>query len=274
MTTGSGDEPTADSWSSATEFGRSTTAGTVLKTAGLYIRRDPVLAVPFGVVGLLVALADWLRTQDPLSVAQPDSFEQTLSVQYSIFPTGTARTVRHADALVDLRVSYLLGAVALELLVPLAVGLAGWLTITRALDSARRPRSLVRYLGVLLAVIVLPWILGAPTIDVENVLLGTVALLAAALVLVRLFLLPGLLAAGRPFLTALRESVRVSQGSQWPLFWLIVTVGLTSWGLAQVPIAGGFLSTAVVAPVHAVSLAVLLRDDPDDDHAADWPQAS
>ena len=33
--------------------------------------------------------------------------------------------------------------------------------------------------------------------------------------------------------------------------------GIGSWALARVPLAGAFLSTAVIAPIHAVSLAVV-----------------
>lgn len=259
MTTGSGDGTTADSRASATPSGTPVTVGTVLKTVTSRVRRDPVLVVPFAVAGLLVACADWLRQQDPVPVATPDSFGQTISIQYSIFPRGTARTVRRVDALLDLRPSYFVGAAALELLVLLAVGLAGWLTITRALAVERRLDSLAGYLGFLSVVVVLPRILGSPTVDVDSLLLGVLAFLVAALVLIRLFLFPGLLAAGCRATTALRESVRQSRGSRWALFWLLVVFGLASWGLAQVPIAGGFLSTAVVAPAHAISLAVLIR---------------
>lgn len=237
----------------------SVTVGTVLKTASAHIRHDPVLIVPFAVVGLLVALADWLRKWDPLPVATPDAFGQTVSVQYSVFPMGTARTVRRVGALVDLQIPYFFGAVALELLVLLAVGLAGWLTITRALGAERRLDSLARYLGVLSAVAILFRVLGSSTITTDSLLLGALAFFAVYLVLVHLFLFPGCLVAGSQFTTALRESVQESRGQGWSLFWLIVVFGLASWGLAQIPIAGGGLSTAVVAPIHAVSLAVLIR---------------
>lgn len=260
MTTEPSDNSDTDARASTTPLDAPITVGTVLKTAGAHIRRDPVLIVPFTIAGLLVALVDWLRTWDPLPVAMPDSFGQTLSIQYSIFPMGTTRTVRHVDALIDLRLSYFVGAVALELLVLLAVGLAGWLTITRALATERRLDSLARYLGGLAVVAIPPRILGSPTLNVDSLLLGVLAFLVAALVLVRLFLLPGCLAAGCQVTTAFREGVRQSRGIRWPLFWLIVVFGLASWGLARIPIAGGFLSTTVVSSVHAVSLAVLLRE--------------
>lgn len=232
---------------------------TVLKTAGSRIRHDPVLTVPFAVVGLFVAFADRFRELDPIPVATPDSFGQIFSIQYSIVPKGTARTIRHVDALLDLQIPYLVGAIALELLVLLAIGLAGWLTITRALGTQHCFDSLARYLGFLSAVALLFRGVGSLTVTVDSLLLDVVAFLVTFLVLVRLFFLPGLLVAGCRYTTALRKSVKASLGKRWTLFWLIVVFGLASWMMAQIPIVGGGLSTVVVAPIHAVSLAVLLQ---------------
>lgn len=238
---------------------RRPTAGPVLKAAGTRIRDDPVLVVPFAVAGLLVAVADWLRNWDPIPAATPDSFGQTVNIEFSIVPSGTPRTVRHVDALVDLQTPYLVGAVALEAIVFVAVGLAGWLTITRALNTDRQFDSLASYLGFFAAVVVPPHLLDYPTLDFSSLLLGGVAIIVFSLVVVRVFLVPGLLAAGKPFSTALRESIRKSRGMGWSLFWLSLVFGLSSWGLAHLPLAGGFLSTAVVGTVQAVSLAVLVR---------------
>ncbi|WP_254764000.1 hypothetical protein [Natrinema marinum] len=222
------------------------------------LRRDPGLVVPFTIAGLLVALADRLRRWDPLPVATPDSFTRTVSVQQSVFPQGTPRTVRHVGAFVDLRLPYLLGAVALESLVVLVIGLAGWMTITRAFGAERRLESAARYLGLLSVVALLSRSFGSPSLEVGSLVLGALAIITVALVGIHLFLFPGFLAAGESFATALRKSFLAPRGRRWPVFWLIGLLGLASWGLAQVPVAGGFLSTAVVAPVHAVSLAVLL----------------
>ncbi|WP_132059679.1 hypothetical protein [Halorussus amylolyticus] len=235
------------------------TATAVLRAAGARVRRAPHLVAPFALAGLVVALADWLRRYDPIPAATPDWVGRTLSIQYSIFPQGTARTVRPVGGLLDLRTPYLVGSVALELVVVLAVGLAGWATITRALGTERRVGSLARYLGVLSAIAIAPRLLGTPSVDVESVLLGVPLVVAFSLVLVHLFALPGLLATGRGFPTALAASARRSRGRRWPLFWLVVVFGVASWGLARVPMAGGFLSTALVGPIHAVSLAVLVE---------------
>lgn len=259
MTTESGDGATGNVRSPATDIGPSQSPTTVLKETGTRIRRDPVLLVPFAIAGVLVGLADWLRVWDPIPAATPASVGGTIGVDFSIFPKGTARTVRHVGALIDLETPYLLGALGLELLVVLAIGLAGWFTIDRVLGSEQGRRSLGRYLLALLVLLVPLRLLGARSLEFGSVLLGVLALLVFALVAVWLFLFPGLLAAGLRLSAALGESVRQSRGIQGTLLVLVVVFGLASWGLAQLPVVGGASSTAVVGVAHAVTLGVLLR---------------
>ncbi|WP_265108206.1 hypothetical protein [Halosolutus halophilus] len=233
----------------------------VLKSALGRIRRDPVLAVPFAVVGVLVALGDWLRQHDPIPMTSSDALSQSVSIQYSVLPQGTARTVRHVGALVDLKRQYLLWAVGLEVFVLLAVGIAGWVTIAQALDTYSRLRALSRYLIVLAAIVSIPQLLGGSSVDINNFLLGLVLLAMALFVLTRLFLFPALLVTGSGFVTALRQSYRRSRGQGMTIAGLIIVIGLAYWGLATVPVAGGFLSTAVVAPIHAVAIVTVLSAD-------------
>lgn len=236
----------------------------VLKSVLGRIRRDPVLAVPFAVVGVLVALVDWLRQHDPIPMASTDALSQSVSIQYSVLPQGTARTVRHVGALVDLKTRYLLWAVGLEVLVPLAVGIAGWVTIARALDTHARLRALSRYLIALAVIVSIPQLLGVSSVDITNFLLGLVLLAIALFVLTRLFLFPALLVAGSGFVRALRQSYRRSHGQGMTIAGLIIVIGLAYWGLATVPVAGGFLSTAVVAPIHAVAIETVFSADSHD----------
>ncbi|MFD1589327.1 hypothetical protein ACFR9U_20305 [Halorientalis brevis] len=258
------DEPEMDARSrQASPATRLSTVG-VIRAALRRIRRDPVLAVPFAVVGVLVALADWLRQSDPIPVAAPDAFSDSVSLQYSVLPQGTARTVRQVDALIDLTLPYLLWAVGLELVVALAVGLAGWLTISRTLDSRSHPRTLGRYLLALGAIVSLPQLLGVSPVNIDNFLLGLALLAALLFVFVRLFLVPAFLVTGSGFVAALRQSARRSRGHGMTFAGLIIVVGLASWGLATVPIAGGLLSTALVAPVHAVALGIISSPETDD----------
>ncbi|WP_018257633.1 hypothetical protein [Halomicrobium katesii] len=231
----------------------------VLRAALTELQRDPRLLAPFAVAGLLVALVDWLRQRDPISVVTPHWMDQTVSLQYSVFPRGTARTSRSVGALVDLELPSLLGAVALEAVVPLAVGTAGWLTMTRVLDRDSGRASLGRYLAVL-ASLTVPLRLFAPVqFSPDSVPLILLSLVVLSLVLVSLFALPGYLAAGYGVLRALGASAATARGRRLQLFGLVLTFGLAAWGMARVPVAGGFLSTALVAPVQAVSIAVLVR---------------
>lgn len=235
-----------------------TTIGALYRSVGRHVRRNPALVVPFVVAGLLVALADRVRQWDPIPVATPRSFEQTLSVQYSVFPSGTARTGRELGALLDLHLSYFLGAVALELLVPLVIGVAGWVTIVRTVDADYRLDSLARYLGCFLAVALISLVVGSSNVGIDSAPVGILAIVVVSLLGVRLFLLPGFVARGARLTTAVTRSVRQSRGNGWLLFSLIVVFGLTSWGFAQISVVGGLLSTAIVAPIHAVSIATLL----------------
>src|SRR6056297_2221235 len=75
----------------------------VLRRVVVAFRRQPQLLGPFALTGLVVAAADWLRRTDPLPTYQTPALQKTLSVQYALFPAGTARTARSVDALVNLR---------------------------------------------------------------------------------------------------------------------------------------------------------------------------
>lgn len=231
----------------------------VLRRVVATLRERPRWLLPFALAGLVVAAADWLRRTDPLPAYQTPALQKTVSVQYALFPAGTAQTGRTVDALVNLRLRYLLGAVALELAVLLAVAGAGYLTLARVLDTDRRAGAGYRYGAVVSVVQFLPVWLGPVDITVGNLLVGLVAIGLFSVVAVRLYLLPGLVVAGRPVWTALAESRRRSFGVGWSLFGLIVVFGLGSWALALVPVVGGFLSTALVAPAQAVSIGVMLR---------------
>lgn len=233
---------------------------TLLQRVGSYIRHQPRSVIPFVVAGVVVAITDWIRTTDPLPMLVPDSFSETVSVQYRIVPMGTQRTARAVDALVNLRTPYLLGAVALELLVLASVAGAGYLTLRWVLGTNGNRRVAVRYGLLVTAVGFVPQWLGMAQFTFTNLVVGIVAIVLFSVVAVRLFLFPGFVVAGESARTALRQSRHRSRGIGWTLFGLVVVFGVTSWGLAQIPVAGGFLSTAVVGSVHATALGVLVRD--------------
>lgn len=233
--------------------------GRVLKRAMIRLRRDPLLGFPFVIAGLVVALADAIRAWDPLPVTTPEWVGKSLSIQYSFFPSGPARTIRELGAFIDLRTLYVLGALTLEFAVFLVVGLAGWVTITRALGTERHLGSLSRYLGVFGVIGSIPVLLGPTSVTFDSLPLALLGIVVISLVSVRFFLFPGFIARGDRVTVALEHSMRASKGAFWPLLSLVIIFGLGYWVLASVPFVGGFLSTGIVAPIHAVALAVLLE---------------
>jgi hypothetical protein len=189
----------------------------------------------------------------------PEWVGRTLSVQYSLFLSGPARTIRGLSAFVDLRVPYVLAAFTLECVVFFSVGLAGWVTITRALDTDRCLGSLGRYLGAFAVIGSIPVLLGPTSVTLNSLPLALLGVVVASVVSVRLFMFPGFLADGDRPTVALRHSLRASQGVFWPVLSLVIVFGLGYWVLARVPLVGGALSTGIVAPVHSVALVVLVE---------------
>jgi len=219
------------------------------------IRDDPGLVVPFVVAGVIVAAVDWLRRVDPLPTGDPSWMYDTVSVQYNVFPDGVSRTTRTVGAFVHLELPVLAWGVALEALAVLAVAVAGWYTITRCLTTDRN--SLARYTGWVIVLSALPRFLALEG-SVGLLPLGLVAFVVAAIVVSYLFLLPGFLAAGYRFDHAVRRSGDASIGIRLPFVVTAVILGLGAWTLARVPLAGGFLSTAVVGTTQAVLIGGLV----------------
>lgn len=226
---------------------------------GAAVRRlvdDPLLAAPFAVAGLILALVDWLRLRGPVP---PGTGQQvtgtTVSIAFHVYPTGVRATGLRVGAVLDLRPEYLARVLGVELLALLAVGVAGWLTFVRALDLDRDPRQLLAYLGFVVALRAF-YRLFVPLDDVG--LLTVVAFLVLLTVMVRLFAAPALVVGGEGFVSAVRTSATASRGQAWTLFGIVLLVGLAAWFLGSLP-AGAFLSTAVVAPVHALAVVVVVE---------------
>lgn len=234
------------------------TIGTVLREVAWHLRRDPVLAVPFTAVGALLAAADYLRRVDPIAAAITGA-GNGIDLEYPIFPRGTARTGRTLGGVVDLDFPYLLWAVGLEALVLAAVGLAGFATIAWTTDARVRdsPVALLRYVAVLAGMTVAFQALGRTEFEPGGMLAVLVAVIVLLQVLVRIALTPAFLVAGRGLAEAVRDSVAASRGIGWPLFGVVLTVGLAAAALGRVPVAGPYLSTAVVATVQSVALGVV-----------------
>lgn len=77
---------------------------------------------------------------------------------------------------------------------------------------------------------------------------------------VRLFLVPAAVVAGDGVIGTVRESNRRARGHGWTVLGLVLLFGIATWLLGAVPRVGALLSTALVAPVHAVAAAVLYEE--------------
>ena len=222
------------------------------------LRSNPTVWIPFLTAGCLLTFVDVFRERDPLPV-QPTVSESTLQITHSLYPTGTTETSRSLDALVDLPLDTFAYATGLEFLAIGIVAAAGWLTMTRASETAARTRRFTVYTGGILLLSLLEHSGSAIDLDfTPNSLLVAIAAFAVlAFVAVRLFFLPIAVLHVEPLRAAPKESWQRSRGYGAVLFALIVMFGLASGWLATLPYIGVVLSMTVVGTTHAISIAIL-----------------
>ena len=231
-----------------------TSVADVLRESVARVAADPALALPFVVAGLVLTAVDWFRLRDPVPTTTPtQAGDVTVHVAYQFYPAGVRGTGTRLAALVDLELPYLAWTVGSELAAFLAVAVAGWLVLSRAADAERTRGGLAGYLAFAVGAHVL--LRGFALFDGLG-WLTLVALVAYLSVAVRLFAAPALVVAGRDLGASVRESARLSAGEVATVVGLVVLVGLAAWLLGSVPVVGALLSTAIVAPVHAVAAVV------------------
>jgi len=248
------------------ERGPSATA--ILAESVRRLVRDPALALPFAIAGVVLALVDRLRLRDPVPTTSPQQFgDVTVGVSFPVYPSGVRSTGLDLAALVDLRPWYLLRTVGLEALAVLAVAFAGWLTISRAADVTPSREQLVSYIWFVVAVRLL---LGAFDVFDGLAWVTLLALVALAVAFVRLFAAPALVVVGaadggaRSVRAATGRSSRLAHGRGATVFGLVVAFGVAAWLLGSVPAVGALVSTALVAPVHAVAVVTFAESvDPE-----------
>jgi len=258
----------------------STSVSGLLRASVGRIVADPWLAVPFLVAGVVLTGVDWLRAHDSVPTTTPELVgDVTVSVAYRFYPTGLRATGTRPAALVDLDPGYLAWTLGLELAALLAVAIAGWLTLSRAMDAAESgvhstssDRSgsarfdsarfssdrldfdrLGPYLGFVVVAHVLVGLFGL--LDGLG-WLAVVGFVVYAAVAVRLFAAPALVVGGSGVRAAMRRSHWHAVGEGATVFGLVVLFGLGAWLLGSVPVVGALASTALVAPVHAVATVV------------------
>lgn len=246
----------------------------VLSASVARLRRDPWLLLPFLVAGALRALVDWLRRRDPIPVREmpvPTADGLHVHVEYAGYPAGASRTRVTLDALVGLEVEYLAWGIGLQLLVVLAVAVAGALTIARAEDTEPSGAAVGRFLGYVVGFGAAHRVLGSVDLLQGMGPLGVVPLAILLYLYVQLFAVPGLLVEGRSVGAAVRESTRRVRGVRWAVAGLVFAIGIGTWLLAAVPHLGAALGTVVVAPLHAVAIVAVVErtaDDPGGDRSA------
>lgn len=222
------------------------------------VRRDPALAVPFALAGVVLTVVDWLRLWDPIPARTVEGLSSgTISVTFHVYPTAAQRTARSIGALVDLKSQYLAWAIGLELLAILALGVAGWYTLARATGVDPSIRGLGSYLGFVVVVQAAFRLFG--TFGDLGPFWGLVLLVVVLSAMVRLFVAPAFVARGDGLSAAARQSAAVTTGRVIVVGSLVVAFGLATWLLGSVPVVGAFLSGALVAPIHAVSIAILVE---------------
>lgn len=241
--------------------GSSNGSPTVLGSTGARLRDDPFCWLPFAVAGLVLLAADRLRATDSLPTA-PGPSETTVTVPYTIYPTGTTTTTRPLESLVDLRAPMLAYGLGLEVLALIAVAGAGWLTMTRAGGLPYRLERFGAYAALVVGIDLLFRAVDAAGLEYAggSLLVALVLLGLVAFVAVRLFLVPVAVVTGDGLVRSLSESWRRARGRGWTILGLIVLFGFGSQLLVRVPYVGTALAVTVVGTVHAVSLVVLTDD--------------
>lgn len=226
------------------------------------LRDDPALFAPFLLVGIVRTVVDWLHRRDPIPTLERTGLGTDgidIQVEFVGYPTGIGQTRRPLESLIGLEPHYLGWGLALYALPLVAVTVAGAVTMARAMDRPVRFEDVTSLFGFVVALDLLQRLLGSIDVLQGMGLWGLVPLAIYFALFVRLFLVSGLLVAGRPLRPALRESGRFVDGRGWSLFVLLLAIGLSAWLLSLPPVVGPVLSSALVAPVHAVAIVVILE---------------
>ncbi|WP_137289025.1 hypothetical protein [Natronorubrum halophilum] len=232
----------------------------VLSAAVGRLRRNPSVLVPFAVAGMVLSVVDALRRRDPIPTLEYGGLDEaTVYVEFPGYPTGVNRTTLPLESLVGLEAPYLAWGFGLYALSVVAVSLAGVITLTRLLDGETRLGPLPSYLGFVVGIDLAYRLLESIDALQQMGLFGLVPLAALFAVVVWLFPVPGLVAAGASPWTAIRHAGIWTRGVRWSVLGVILVLGIGTWLLTSVPVIGAFLGSALVAPVHAVAIVSLFE---------------
>jgi len=204
------------------------------------VSRRPVLLAAFALAALVVALADVARILDPVGNAVPNAIGSGLSLTVLTYPSGTRVTMVTPGALVGLEPWWVLAAVGLGVVGPVAAGAATTWTVARA---AKREVTTERVLATTTYVLVVAaawhastWVTAAFPAVVAPLLLVGIWLSA------RLFPAPALAALDRSPFDAASEAYALTRGRTFGCLLSVVGAGTLGAVLANLP------SVAAVSP--------------------------
>lgn len=232
----------------------------VLSTAFARLRRDPWLFVPFVVAGVMLSVGDWLRHRDPIPVIGREGLRDgQLTVEFAGYPKGVSQTSVPLESLIGLELPYLVWGIGAQSMALIVICAAGVVTIARTLAVGADLRAGVRYLAFVVGLDLFYRVLGSISVFQGMGVFGIVLLVALLYVFVRLFFVPGFLVTGETLSSAIHRSVAMSRKNGWSVCGLVLLFGIGVWFVAAVPYFGTLLSASLVAPVHAVVIAVFLE---------------
>jgi hypothetical protein len=237
----------------------------VRRAIGVVWRR-PRLLFAFALAAVVVALADVARILDPVGNAVPNAVDSGVSLGVMTHPSGTRVAVVDPGAFVGLELQWVLAAVVLGLVAPVAVGAATTWTVARATNrdvTATRVRSTTTYcVAVVVTWQASTWVVAAiPE-------LGAPLLFVGLWLAARLFPAPALAAMDRSPLDAASEAYALTGPRSVWLAVSVVGAGTLGTLLANHPSVaaisssdpafalGTFLSYAVAGAVGAVASTI------------------
>lgn len=221
------------------------------------LRSTPSAVFALILAGAIISGIDWLQLHDPIPTVGFSGVQQgDFAISYGIVITILSQATVPLSAFVDLKTQWFAWAIGLEALSLVVVISASVFALARLLNIPLTSTAVIRYTAVVT-------LFQVATGDIQfeggsAVLFVPVAILLFVLA-VHLFPLPGLLVAGYPIRSALRQSWNLAAGNGWTLFGVIVVVGGLNHLLASVPVVGA-LGSALAGILHAGTVAVFLRE--------------
>lgn len=263
-----GETPTSDTVVGGREQPRGEQSRELSTTGLLAGARDRLVRQPRAVLALVLAGAvvagiDWVQLQDPVPTTGYEGVQQgRMATTFFVLVTVVSRASVPASAYVDLKPQWLATTGGLALLEIAVVTLASGYALAALLEVDLTPAALGRY-GLAIAALRV----GVPRADFEGgaAVLAIPLLIGVFLVMVRLVPFPGLVIRGDSIRVALGRSWNVARGHGWPLFGVVLLLGVANHLLVSVPVVGP-VGSGVVAAVHAgvvaTATARLVDTDP------------